>query len=235
MTESLSECGRAALGPPGMAGKKLQPTAAAAGPGGGGHIPRPELGVSPCGQSSLEPLDRPCSPCATASAPASPLKPALCPLATPRGRLAVEVSPRSPCRRRDSCKAGPLTKVMICEDKEGKPKSFGYVCFKHKVSVPYAKALLDGICLYGRPITVQYWRGSSPSPQPDSCTDGFEHYIDLESPADRHQELSGNPPFPVTPLPVNNSLLHDHPGFQEVNQTAQFKTARSYPEFSTSK
>uniref|UniRef100_A0A8D2N1Y5 RRM domain-containing protein n=2 Tax=Passerellidae TaxID=1729112 RepID=A0A8D2N1Y5_ZONAL len=57
--------------------------------------------------------------------------------------------------------AGPLTKVMICEDKEGKPQSFGYVCFKHKVSVPYAKALLDGICLYGRPITVQYWRGSS--------------------------------------------------------------------------
>uniref|UniRef100_A0A8U8CLY0 Uncharacterized protein n=1 Tax=Geospiza parvula TaxID=87175 RepID=A0A8U8CLY0_GEOPR len=60
--------------------------------------------------------------------------------------------------------AGPLTKVMICEDKEGKPKSFGYVCFKHKVSVPYAKALLDGICLYGRPITVQYWRGMLCSP-----------------------------------------------------------------------
>ncbi|XP_059338677.1 splicing regulator RBM11 [Ammospiza nelsoni] len=131
--------------------------------------------------------------------------------------------------------AGPLTKVMICEDKEGKPQSFGYVCFKHKVSVPYAKALLDGICLYGRPITVQYWRGNSPSPQLDSCTDGFEHHIDLESPADRHQELSGSHPFPLTPLPVNNSLLHDHPGFQEVNQTAQFKTARSYPEFATFK
>ncbi|XP_057888943.1 splicing regulator RBM11 [Melospiza georgiana] len=190
--------------------------------------------------------------------------------------------------------AGPLTKVMICEDKEGKPQSFGYVCFKHKVSVPYAKALLDGICLYGRPITVRYWRGNSPSPQLDSCTDGFEHHIDLESPADRHEELSGNHPFPLTPLPVNNSLLHDHPGFQEVvmmhaklsslkfplnnkttevsislnvpcsgiavystesngltisllavpsylsfspyqNQTAQFKTARSYPEFATFK
>lgn len=60
--------------------------------------------------------------------------------------------------------AGPLTKVMICEDKEGKTKSFGYVCFKHKVSVPYAKALLDGIRLYGRPITVQYWRGMFCSP-----------------------------------------------------------------------
>nr|XP_030128569.3 splicing regulator RBM11 [Taeniopygia guttata] len=112
--------------------------------------------------------------------------------------------------------AGPLTKVMICEDKEGKPESFGYVCFKHKVSVPYAKALLDGIHLYGRPITVQYWKGSFHSPELDSCANDFEHHIDLESPADRNQELSGNSLFPVTPLPVNNSLLHDDPGFQEV-------------------
>ncbi|XP_014746530.1 PREDICTED: splicing regulator RBM11 [Sturnus vulgaris] len=131
--------------------------------------------------------------------------------------------------------AGPLTKVTICEDKEGKPKSFGYVCFKHKVSVPYAKALLDGIHLYGRPITVQYWRESSHSPELDSCTDGFEHHVDLDSPPDRHQELSGNCPFPVAPLPVNNSLLHDHPGFQEVNQTAQFKTTQSSPKLAISK
>nr|XP_021403443.1 splicing regulator RBM11-like [Lonchura striata domestica] len=115
-----------------------------------------------------------------------------------------------------SRKAGPLTKVMICEDKEGRPESFGYVCFKHKVSVPYAKALLDGIHLYGRPITVQYWKGSSHSPELDSCTNDFEHHIDLESPADRNQDLSGNSLFPVTPSPVNNSLLHDDPGFQEV-------------------
>ncbi|XP_023782628.1 splicing regulator RBM11 isoform X3 [Cyanistes caeruleus] len=154
-----------------------------------------------------------------------------------RGELGEPGQGRDPLRALPAGRrrAGPLTKVMICEDKEGKPKSFGYVCFKHKVSVPYAKALLDGIHLYGRPITVQYWRGSSHSPELDSCTDGFEHHIDLDSSADRHQELSGNSPFPVTPLLVNNSLLHDHPGFQEVNKTAQFKTAQSSPELATSK
>uniref|UniRef100_A0A674IRL0 Splicing regulator RBM11 n=1 Tax=Terrapene triunguis TaxID=2587831 RepID=A0A674IRL0_9SAUR len=52
--------------------------------------------------------------------------------------------------------AGPLTNVTICKDKEGKPKSFGFVCFKHTESVPYAIALLNGIRLYGRPIKVQY-------------------------------------------------------------------------------
>lgn len=46
--------------------------------------------------------------------------------------------------------------MTICKDKEGKPKSFGFVCFKHKESVPYAIALLNGIRLYGRPIKVQY-------------------------------------------------------------------------------
>uniref|UniRef100_A0A8C4U3J8 Splicing regulator RBM11 n=1 Tax=Falco tinnunculus TaxID=100819 RepID=A0A8C4U3J8_FALTI len=71
--------------------------------------------------------------------------------------------------------AGPLTKVTICKDKEGKPKSFGFVCFKHKESVPYAIALLNGIRLYGRPIKVQYRFGmfSNSVCNPnikDSCT-----------------------------------------------------------------
>nr|KAF6324895.1 hypothetical protein mMyoMyo1_008346 [Myotis myotis] len=52
--------------------------------------------------------------------------------------------------------AGPLTKVTICKDREGKPKSFGFVCFKHPESVSYAIALLNGIRLYGRLINVQY-------------------------------------------------------------------------------
>uniref|UniRef100_A0A8B9ISD0 Splicing regulator RBM11 n=1 Tax=Amazona collaria TaxID=241587 RepID=A0A8B9ISD0_9PSIT len=56
--------------------------------------------------------------------------------------------------------AGPLIKVTICKDKEGKPKSFGFVCFKHKESVPYAVALLNGIRLYGRPIRVQFRFGT---------------------------------------------------------------------------
>uniref|UniRef100_A0A8C9FCN9 Splicing regulator RBM11 n=1 Tax=Pavo cristatus TaxID=9049 RepID=A0A8C9FCN9_PAVCR len=63
--------------------------------------------------------------------------------------------------------AGPLTKVTICKDKEGKPKSFGFVCFKHKESVPYAIALLNGIRLYGRPIKVRYRFGSICNPNID--------------------------------------------------------------------
>lgn len=51
--------------------------------------------------------------------------------------------------------------MTICKDREGKPKSFGFVCFKHPESVSYAIALLNGIRLYGRPIHVQYRFGRS--------------------------------------------------------------------------
>ncbi|XP_042644742.1 splicing regulator RBM11 isoform X1 [Tyto alba] len=112
--------------------------------------------------------------------------------------------------------AGPLTKVTICKDKEGKPKSFGFVCFKHKESVPYAIALLNGIRLYGRPIKVQYRFGSSHSSELNSPTHGFENYIDLHSPSYRYQEPYGNPPFPVTPFPMNNTLPHEYSGFQKM-------------------
>ncbi|KAM6095069.1 splicing regulator RBM11 isoform 2-T2 [Chlamydotis macqueenii] len=112
--------------------------------------------------------------------------------------------------------AGPLTKVTICKDKEGKPKSFGFVCFKHKESVPYAIALLNGIRLYGRPIKVQYRFGSSHSSELNSPTHGFENYIDLYSPSYRYQEPYGNPPFPVTPFPMNYTLPHEYSGFQKM-------------------
>nr|XP_060626496.1 splicing regulator RBM11 isoform X2 [Anolis sagrei ordinatus] len=57
--------------------------------------------------------------------------------------------------------AGPITNVTVCKDKDGKPKAFGFVCFKHTESVPYAIGLLNGIRLYGRPIKLQYRFGSS--------------------------------------------------------------------------
>ncbi|XP_062905839.1 splicing regulator RBM11-like isoform X2 [Mobula hypostoma] len=57
--------------------------------------------------------------------------------------------------------AGPLTKVHIAKDKDGRQKTYGFVCFKHTESVPYAITLLNGIRLYGRPLNLQYRSGSS--------------------------------------------------------------------------
>ncbi|KAJ8266979.1 hypothetical protein GJAV_G00136840 [Gymnothorax javanicus] len=59
--------------------------------------------------------------------------------------------------------AGPLKKVTIARDREGRQKSYGFACYKHQEAVPYAIALLNGIRLYDRPIRLQYCSGSSHS------------------------------------------------------------------------
>ncbi|KAH0624908.1 hypothetical protein JD844_032809 [Phrynosoma platyrhinos] len=89
--------------------------------------------------------------------------------------------------------AGPITKVTICKDKDGKPKAFGFVCFKHRESVPYAIALLNGIRLYGRPIKLQYRFGSSHSLDLNSPWKNMEN--DVQSPTYRTGEPYGGSPM----------------------------------------
>ncbi|XP_004842256.1 splicing regulator RBM11 [Heterocephalus glaber] len=101
--------------------------------------------------------------------------------------------------------AGPLTKVTICKDREGKPKSFGFVCFKHPESVSYAIALLNGIRLYGRPINVQYRFGSSRSSEP--ANQSFESCVKINSHSYRNEEVVGRSSFPMHVFPINNTDL----------------------------
>lgn len=58
-----------------------------------------------------------------------------------------------------SSQAGPVQKVIIPKDRDGNQKSYGFVYYKHAEAVPYAIALLDGIWLYGCPITLRHHYG----------------------------------------------------------------------------
>ncbi|XP_051512021.1 RNA-binding protein 7 [Myxocyprinus asiaticus] len=57
--------------------------------------------------------------------------------------------------------AGPLIKVKIPKDNDGKSKQFAFVNFKHEVSVPYALNLLNGVRLFGRQLNIKFRAGSS--------------------------------------------------------------------------
>ncbi|XP_055675336.1 RNA-binding protein 7 [Falco peregrinus] len=61
--------------------------------------------------------------------------------------------------------AGPVITVKIPKDRDGRPKQFAFVNFKHEESVPYGLSLLNGIKLYGRPIKIQFRSGSSHASQ----------------------------------------------------------------------
>lgn len=99
--------------------------------------------------------------------------------------------------------AGPLKRVTIARDREGRQRSYGFVCYKHQEAVPYAIALLNGIRLYGRPIRLQYSSGSSHS-------DGGTGPSD--PPLEPH---CANPVFPESPVfhfsafPDNRCLSQD--------------------------
>ncbi|GFT83299.1 RNA-binding protein 7 [Nephila pilipes] len=57
--------------------------------------------------------------------------------------------------------AGPLESVKI-----PKGRNYGFVTFKHAVSVPYSVALMGGISLYGKPIRLDARSGSESAPNP---------------------------------------------------------------------
>ncbi|XP_052615680.1 RNA-binding protein 7 isoform X2 [Peromyscus californicus insignis] len=77
--------------------------------------------------------------------------------------------------------AGPVIKVKIPKDKDGKLKQFAFVNFKHEVSVPYAMNLLNGIKLFGRPIKIQFRSGSSHASQ-DASVSYPQHHVGNLSP-----------------------------------------------------
>ncbi|XP_032565411.1 RNA-binding protein 7 [Chiroxiphia lanceolata] len=66
--------------------------------------------------------------------------------------------------------AGPVITVKIPKDRDGRPKQFAFVNFKHEVSVPYGLQLLNGIKLYGRPMRIQFRSGSSHAAQDTSLS-----------------------------------------------------------------
>ncbi|XP_040281466.1 RNA-binding protein 7 [Bufo bufo] len=106
--------------------------------------------------------------------------------------------------------AGPALSVKIPKDKDGNPKLFAFVNFKHEESVPYGMSLLNGIKLFGRPLKIQYRSGSSHASQDANNAASSPH---------------GNGGFGSGPSPNGNrydyssDMRHDYsppvPGYQK--------------------
>ncbi|XP_028857033.1 RNA-binding protein 7 [Denticeps clupeoides] len=100
--------------------------------------------------------------------------------------------------------AGPLIKVKIPKDADGKSKLFGFVNFKHEVSVPYGMSLLNGTRLFGRPLKIQFRAGSSHVSQEGNSPGNAHNISPAHTPTyrggryDRGDQM-GSPPFPNPP------------------------------------
>ena len=51
--------------------------------------------------------------------------------------------------------SGPLERVNIPKEKDGKNKNFGFVTFRHLIAVPYALNIFSGTKLFGRELTLK--------------------------------------------------------------------------------
>ncbi|KAI4879256.1 hypothetical protein NFI96_012460 [Prochilodus magdalenae] len=97
--------------------------------------------------------------------------------------------------------AGPLVKVKIPKDNDGRSKQFAFVNFKHEVSVPYSMSLLQGIRLYGRQLNIQYRAGSSHINQEGKSPANSQNPSPASTPnhrggrSDRTPEQMGSPSY----------------------------------------
>lgn len=55
---------------------------------------------------------------------------------------------------------GPIERVSIPKEKDGKNKTFGFVTYIHEITVPYALNIFSGTKLFGRELLLKY-RNSS--------------------------------------------------------------------------
>ncbi|XP_037533376.1 RNA-binding protein 7 [Nematolebias whitei] len=134
--------------------------------------------------------------------------------------------------------AGPLVRTKIPKDTEGKQKSFGFAVYKHEVSVPYAMQLLNGTCLFGRNLQVQFRTGSSHSSSPGNSQNssppnnpnphGHRTPIHFSSPPN-------NPPQPMqrsfsSPDSLQKNVMMSNMMWQlQVQQLEQLNDAFSKP------
>ncbi|XP_056415366.1 splicing regulator RBM11 isoform X2 [Hyla sarda] len=126
-------------------------------------------------------------------------------------------------------RAGPLTKVTIAKDKEGNLKSFGFVCFKHTESVPYAISLLNGIRLFGRPIKLQYRFGSTHSEEPSSTFQGPDNGF-VANQADYGMPVMAEPFTPGFPMPCMDGSYFSEAYYYFQGMMNQF-SAFQHPPF----
>ncbi|XP_038214866.1 RNA-binding protein 7 [Zerene cesonia] len=77
--------------------------------------------------------------------------------------------------------AGPLEKVRIARDRDGRQKNFAFITFNHEVSVPYAINLFRGTALFNRTLLLQTRGRMVQLPPPIRCY-GIEMPMELQGP-----------------------------------------------------
>ncbi|XP_011873626.1 PREDICTED: RNA-binding protein 7 [Vollenhovia emeryi] len=76
---------------------------------------------------------------------------------------------------------GPVQKITIPKDRDGKQRTFGFITYKHIRSVAYALDLFDGTTLYNRTLNMKLRNNTELQPveQPSNPVRNMNHMLEL--------------------------------------------------------
>lgn len=71
--------------------------------------------------------------------------------------------------------AAPLERVRIPTDKDGKKMNYGFITFKHEISIEYALQLLNGTRLFDKQLSIKYRNNKNTVQLNANETKGYNH------------------------------------------------------------
>ncbi|XP_003705939.1 splicing regulator RBM11 [Megachile rotundata] len=100
---------------------------------------------------------------------------------------------------------GPVQRVIIPKDRDGRQRTYGFITYKHINSVKYALSLFDGTILFNRPLSMSTKKNTE-SPQITNTQDSMSinHLLELGQ-----QMLLGNN---ILQLPLSTFRMNMLPG-----------------------
>ncbi|WAR06646.1 RBM7-like protein [Mya arenaria] len=119
--------------------------------------------------------------------------------------------------------AGPLEKVSIAKERDGRLKGFAFITFQHNASVPYTIQLFEGSQLHGRPLKLQCRPGSihqQQQQQQQQLMMNMRNPYQQSSPIPQNPYMNPNMPMmrinsrPQNPYIGNQSPIPPQPNFQ---------------------
>ncbi|XP_012235189.1 RNA-binding protein 7 [Linepithema humile] len=124
---------------------------------------------------------------------------------------------------------GPVQKISIPKDRDGRQRPFGFVTYKHRNSVDYALRLFDGTRLYDRPINMQprNHTESHPAEPPPNPVQNLNYMLELGQ-----QMILGNYPPQISDIAFDPNISQDASGCQrqvDANSGNDDRNKRNHP------
>lgn len=102
----------------------------------------------------------------------------------------------------------PLERVKIPTDREGRKSNFGFITFKHEISVPYAVQLLNGIRMFDKSLNVKPRNNEAQQEKHNAVQRSFSYPNDAYNQNRQSQHIRFADPSEANSPHISYDLVH---------------------------